>query len=74
MKNYIKHLLSRPLKLLWLLAMYTFTFLVLTYLWSHKKEIIDDNAALTFWALNILMLGICIVASLQPYKEYKDGL
>lgn len=71
--NYIKHLISRPLKLILVLAVSLFSILGTIYLYTDINQLLMDNPFWTLIAINIVLLGSGIAINIQAYKEYKDG-
>lgn len=74
MKNYIKHLKENPLKIIWLIFIWSFAALFAIVLILGKEVIIEDNSLFVYRCLWLFLWIIFIVANYQPYKEYKDGL
>lgn len=72
MKNYLKYLLTKPLKIAWLLAIYTLAILIL-YNANTNVDLKNESDFITY-AINIFVIIVVLVASYQPYKEYKDGI
>ena len=74
MINYLKHLIKRPLKILWILGIYIFTIVVSIVLIKAKDEIVIDNSVTLYVGLWIFIAIVFLIANYQPYKEYRDGL
>jgi uncharacterized membrane protein len=74
MKNYLKHLKERPAKILWLLFIWVFSIVYITFLTKARDIIIEDNNSIVYGLLWIFIIVIFSIANYQPYKEYKDGL
>lgn len=70
--NYLKYLISRPLKLAWLLGIVVVTQFMGFAIFSG--DLYAENGTLVMWALGIFVTAIFVVANLQPYIEWRDGL
>lgn len=71
-KSYIKYLFTKPLKLAWLIAIYIFVIFFGLYAIGGDLEV--ENEVLIKSLLGVFDLAIFVLANLQPYKEWKDGL
>jgi hypothetical protein len=74
MKNYLKHLKEHPVKILWLLFMWVFSIVYVTFLVKERDIIIEDNNSIVYSLLWAFITIVFSIANYQPYKEYKDGL
>lgn len=74
MKNYIKHLLSKPLKLLWLLAATVFCIVCFFEIVSNKEEMVYESSWIAFYGMLTIIGLILFVSHFHAYKEYEDGI
>ncbi len=75
MKNlltYLKYLIVKPIKILWLLVVNILVQLM--GLFVFNADTYQDNGLLVMWGLGIFITAIFVVANLQPYIEWRDGL
>lgn len=74
MKNYIKHLISRPLKLLWLILANIFCAICYIQIIINKEEMIQGSSSIAFYGMLLFITLILFVANFHAYKEYEDGI
>lgn len=74
MKNYLRYLKERPAKILWLLFIWIFSIVYITFLTKVRDIIIEDNNSIVYGLLWLFIIIVFSIANYQPYKEYKDGL
>lgn len=70
--TYLKYLVNKPLKLLWLIAVNVIVQVIGFFIFSG--DLYAENGSFIMWALGIFVTTIYVVANLQPYVEWKDGL
>ena len=69
--TFIKYLWNKPLKLLWLIAVYIFTTIVSIVMIIDRKTMIQDNSLTLYVVMRLFILLIAVLASAQVYTEYK---
>lgn len=74
MKNYLRYLKERPAKILWLLFIWIFSIVYITFLIKERGVIVEDNNSIVYGLLWIFIIIVFSISNYQPYKEYKDGL
>lgn len=68
--KYLKYLLINPLKILWMLFIFTFVGLILHYIITT-----DEDITIAGYIGILVFLGMVLfLAIYQPYKEWKDGI
>jgi hypothetical protein len=70
--NYIKYLTTKPVKILWLVVVNILVQIIGFCVFSG--DVYTENGSLVMWALGIFITAIFVVANLQPYYEWQDGL
>lgn len=72
MLTYLKYLTTKPLKILWLLVVNVLAQIIGFCIFSG--DVYAENGSLVMWALGVFVTAIFVVANLQPYVEWRDGL
>jgi hypothetical protein len=70
--NYLKYLTTKPLKILWLVAVNIIVQIIGFFIFSG--DLYAENGSLIMWFLGIFVTAIYVVANLQPWIEWRDGL
>lgn len=70
--TYLKYLTTKPLKILWLLVVNILIQIIGFCIFSG--DVYAENGSLVMWALGIFVTTVFVVANLQPFLEWRDGL
>lgn len=70
--NFLKYLTTRPIKILWLVVVNIIVQIIGFFIFSG--DLCTENGSLIMWALGIFVTAIYVVANLQPWVEWRDGL
>lgn len=70
--NYLKYLVTKPAKILWLFVVNILTQIMGFCIFSG--ELYVENGSLVVALLAVFITAIFVLANLQPYKEWRDGL
>lgn len=70
--DYLKYLVTKPLKVLWLLVVNILVQIIGFCIFSG--DVYAENGTLVMWALGLFVTTVYVVANLQPFLEWRDGL
>ncbi len=73
MNIYIKYLLAKPGKLIWIVGLNLLLGVIGYAFFSQIEAILQDNPFWLIVVVCIILTIIRIVIDLQPYIEWKDG-
>lgn len=73
MTDYFKYLWKNPLKLLWIFAAYAIMGAFSYYFFKDLSDILGDNGFWVILLICLLITGVFVAVTLQPFIEWRDG-